>query len=359
MTRRASVAFRSTARTVFFSGIRSEVHPMFRSCVRDRIGPRRGFTLIELLVVIAIIAVLIGLLLPAVQKVREAAARGQCQNNLKQLALACQSYHEAMGYLPTGRYGDYNQSSAWGGPFENSMSWSWLADILPYIEQANVYTSGNIPGAALNQSSATRVSIKTFLCPSDQLIGLSPMQEVSHYLRSPGVLVGLTNYKGVQGANYCFGPYTNSGTNGPGIGGQPPTYCECWEDGDGLIFPMVWEKPNRITDIKDGTSNTFMIGEDIYLPGSYGKGLFGRGYAWAHSVETSMTCALPPNNVSPASPPATLGNYALTNGFKSQHRGGLQFAYADGSVHFISDSIPLGTYRAMATMRGGEVVQAP
>jgi prepilin-type N-terminal cleavage/methylation domain-containing protein/prepilin-type processing-associated H-X9-DG protein len=318
-----------------------------------------AFTLIELLVVVAIIAVLIGLLLPAVQKVREAAARSQCANNLKQLALACQSYHDATAYLPSGRYGDYNMPSAFGGPFENSMSWSWLADILPYIEQGNVYTSGNLPSAALNHSSATQVSIKTFLCPSDQLLGLSPMQEVSHYLRSPGLLVGLTNYKGVQGANYCFGPFTNPGTSGPGIGGQGATACECWEDGDGLIFPMVWEKPIRLTDIKDGTSNTFMIGEDVYLPGSFGLGLYGRGYAWAHSVEASMTCALPPNNVSAGSPPGTLSNYALTNGFKSQHKGGVQFAYADGSVHFVSDTVPLGVYRAMATMRGGETVPVP
>src|SRR6202035_1375927 len=100
--------------------------------------PRRGgFSLIELLVVIAIIAILIALLLPAVQKVREAAARAQCQNHLKQLALACQSYHDAQRFFPTGQYGDYNQAAAFGGPYEDSASWSWLAFILPYIEQVN------------------------------------------------------------------------------------------------------------------------------------------------------------------------------------------------------------------------------
>ncbi len=129
--------------------------------------------------------------------------------------------------------------------------------------------------------------------------------------------------------------------------------------GDGLIFPMVWEKPIRITDITDGTSNTFIIGEDVYLPTSVGPGLFGRGYSWAHSVETSMTCAIPPNNVTVGSPPNVLTDFRQTNGFKSQHTGGVQFATADGSVHFVSNSIPLGIYRALATKSGTEVVQVP
>src|SRR5262245_22938711 len=106
---------------------------------------RRAFTLIELLVVIAIIAILIGLLVPAVQKVREAAARLQCSNNLKQLALACHAYHDSHKKLPTGRYGDYDNWSAFGGPFEDTTSWSWLADLLPYIEQGNVVRQGGIP----------------------------------------------------------------------------------------------------------------------------------------------------------------------------------------------------------------------
>ena len=149
-----------------------------------RHGRRGAFTLIELLVVIAIIALLIGLLVPAVQKVREAASRISCTNNLKQLALACHAYHDAYKKLPTGQYGDYDKPSAFGGPFENSMAWSWLAFILPYIEQGNVYRQGGIPTTRLDQSSATAVTIPIFLCPSDELSNLSPTAEKTHYMRT-------------------------------------------------------------------------------------------------------------------------------------------------------------------------------
>jgi prepilin-type N-terminal cleavage/methylation domain-containing protein/prepilin-type processing-associated H-X9-DG protein len=311
---------------------------------------RRAFTLIELLVVIAIIAVLIGLLVPAVQKVREASNKAQCASNIRQIALAVHHYQFAKRRLPVSQYGDYTAPTAFGGPYENSMSWSWLASLLPYLEQNNVYTAGGLPTSRLDQSSATAVMIPIFLCPSETASGVGPQPERSHYMRT-GLIVGLTNYKGVQGANFCWSPWVNPGTNG--------NSCEPWAEGDGIFYPMNWQRPLRITDIKDGTSNTLMIGEDTWMPDVPGPFRYGKGYAWCHAVETCLTCAIPPNNRPLGGGEFASDDWINLHGFKSQHPGGVQFALADGSVRFISDNIALGLYRALATIKGGEAVEVP
>lgn len=320
---------------------------------------RVGFTLIELLVVIAIIAILIGLLLPAVQKVREAAARAKCANNLKQIGLAVHGYHDAIGKLPACQYGDYSDPAAFGGYGYTSQSWSFLAFILPYVEQQNVYQIGNIPTASIATSLGTAQSIPTYLCPSDQMSSLKTFNQMSRYAGGSTYLVGLTSYKGVLGSNFNYGDFANATPSftytGDGFWGA-----------NGLFSLHVWKTPITLVGITDGTSNTFMVGEDIYTP-AYANGTQpGNGFSWAHSVEATLTCAIPPNYLKHANgtPIDVTSNnqseWGSYHGFKSRHTGGVQFAYGDGSVHFVRDTIPLSTYRALASYNGGEVlVDAP
>ena len=304
---------------------------------------RLAFTLIELLVVIAINAVLIGLLLPAVQKVREAANRMKCSNHLKQIGLACHTYHDAFNYFPINRVGNYDAPTAFGGWGATSRNWSWLSALLPFIEQQNLYTSGNIPNQPVNRTPAIQEHVPIFHCPSDSI-----PRQYNTVVYWSGLLVGTTNYFSVGGANQAYGTFINIGVNGQ--------YEPFWK-GDGIIYYMNWQNPRRMANVTDGTSNTLMVGERVFNSAMNCAGCWSGEWAWAGSI--NLTCAIPLNYSAP------IGNRSPANfwpdqyGFTSRHAGGANFARADGSVGFVSDSIALPVYRALATMNGGEVVNYP
>lgn len=310
--------------------------------LRKMTDNRHAVTLIELLVVIAIIGVLMGLLLPAVQKVRETASRLRCANNLKQLALAVHDYEGTNKRFP------YNQFGGRYGIAADSYAWSWLARLLPYVERANLYNRGQINKKTLRQSGIAAEQIGLFLCPSDDSSN-QPRQDAGNL---PGFLVGQTNYQGVSGANW--------GDDWEGIG---PQFLTDWRhrgangsydghsNGDGIFYRTDFRRQLRLDHIRDGTSSTFMIGENVPA--------LTRWCSWPYANNANGTCAIPPNVKSPYGGYYPVWNWQNNESFRSWHPGGLQFAFADGSVHFITNSISLRAYRALATIRGGEYVSAP
>ena len=307
---------------------------------------RRAFTLVELLVVIAIIGILVALLLPAVQSAREASRRSTCSNHLKQLALGVHNFNDTKGSFP--RNGTKITQGSPSGYGTTSTSWSWLARMLSYIELDAMYQEGNIDDASILGNVVTPKSHTVFFCPSDNAKAESPSKN-----RANGWITGdcgLANYKGIQGSNWCWGdyPHTPPGGTCHSFWYVPDGY------GNGCFHRNDILTPLKLTDIKDGTSNTFMLGEDI--PSLNGW------CSWVYANHAVGTCGIPPNtNISKMYPisnkgPANGENGAWTNtfSFRSRHPNGLQFAYADGSVHYIRENIDLGMYRALSTISGGE-----
>ncbi len=308
-------------------------------------GPRRrAFTLIELLVVIAIIAILIALLVPAVQKVREAAARLQCTNNLKQIALATHGYHDTYKYLPYSAGPGYNYNP------NSPQCWSWLARILPYVEQAPLYKACGIDNATISQAEpAVQTQVPIFLCPSDSSTSTGPRTDEANIGSSfnyggPAMPVGQTNYKGVCGSNWAWGTYTHTNAQGNNNG---------LDAGDGVFFRTDYTRKKTLLAISDGTSNTFMIGEDI--------GSMDVHCDWPFFNHATGTCAIPLNNAMLPGQPGYQNptDWPDVYSFRSYHTGGANFAMADASVHFVAASIDMPTYRALATITGGEAVQLP
>jgi prepilin-type N-terminal cleavage/methylation domain-containing protein/prepilin-type processing-associated H-X9-DG protein len=297
----------------------------------------KGFTLIELLVVIAIIAILIGLLLPAVQKVREAAAKMQCQNNLKQLALGVHNYISTFQAFPM-------SSSPW---VNNNNGFGWIFRTLPYLEQESVYNqiipyeSGSMfaGGGLLNPACRNAIAspVKMLYCPSDgSALPGSPVE--TKMAQMDPIKVTLTNYKGSMGDNRMGGGSSIHQGREPDCHGSNP--CP------GIFFRNSFQGPVTLDQIKDGTSNTMMIGEDTPIENYHSAAFYANGdYASTHA----------PLNYVPK--PSTPGDWWNVISFRSKHSGGANFAFADGSIKFLTNDIDYtNVYKPLSTKNIGEVI---
>jgi prepilin-type N-terminal cleavage/methylation domain-containing protein/prepilin-type processing-associated H-X9-DG protein len=294
---------------------------------------RRAFTLIELLVVIAIIGILIALLLPAVQKIREAAARMVCSNNLKQIGLAIHNYHSSYERLPP------------GDPSTGSYG-TWQVLILPYLEQQAMYNLyqdfGNFQGTNITYSNAknlpvTSQHLKILTCPSDPNAGQFMPFGVSMH-----------NYA----VNFGNTHRTQTTYNGVVFGGAPFSYNN---------------KTFKLTDISDGTSNTLLAAEVLqgatagtqtdlrgftwWGPAAGFEGYFGPNSASPDSLQFATYC-----NNQPAQGLPCVVTSINQFGARGKHTGGVNVALCDGSCRFVSNDISVPTWRALSTSQGGEVI---
>jgi prepilin-type N-terminal cleavage/methylation domain-containing protein/prepilin-type processing-associated H-X9-DG protein len=341
--------------------------------MRSRV--RRGFTLIELLVVIAIIAILSGLLLPAVQKIREAAARMKCTNNMKQIALGNMNYESAYGeFVP----GVSRTGCCWG---------TWMIPILPYMEQDNLFriytnfggndTTGSRYSAGTNAQVANK-RLSSFLCPSDMAKNWNNNVNLTmhNYVLNAGnsnfyqvsTPIGCTNGSTI-GANGCvtfggapFGWYEDPATLAAGGDASPPNY--------GVDSPNLAKGRARpMADITDGTSNTLCVSEVIVAPRG-GDDI--RGFTWWGGGAGFVTFQTPNNSTATdvmtggGCGPTTVPNFPCNTGStntlprmqlaRSRHTGGVNAALCDGSVRFIRNTISITTWRALGTASGGETL---
>jgi prepilin-type N-terminal cleavage/methylation domain-containing protein len=281
---------------------------------------RRGFTLIELLVVIAIISLLVGLLMPAVQKAREAARKISCANNLRQLGLALANYHNNFNQFPPSRLNDYQAT--------------WLVLLMPYVEQDNLYYQWNLNATYYDQTNIARQSpVKGYYCPSRRSASSDPSLSISGDYPSFGQ--GTTNVPGALG-DYA----ANIGTTGFDYPTPTANPNGCFQLGP---------KGLPISSISDGTSNTIMVGEK-HIP----LGKFGVGW-WDCSQYNGDYYLCSTRSGGIGFDVAT--NPAMTKwAFGSAHVGTVQYVFADGSVHSINTALATTTMALLCDRADGQVI---
>jgi len=294
-----------------------------------------GFTLVELLVVIAIIGVLVGLLLPAVQAVRESSRRSSCSNNLKQVGLATQLFADSKRKLPAGYASGYDNAGADTGP-----GWGWAACLLPHLEQSAVFSRLDFsqPIEASASSGSRETVIATFLCPSDAgtraSFAVGPRDNAGA-LKSTTCKVGPSNYVG------------NFGVGEPGI------------DGDGVFFRG---SEVRQRDITDGLSHTMMVGERSFRDAA--STWVGAVTGAAQVPEPTCSMGLQVNNASNFVLAHTGESYGgpneptEINNFTSAHVGGGLFTFVDGHVSYLGAGIDYATYKALSTRAKGDAISS-
>jgi len=352
------------------------------SAFRSRYGSRLGFTLIELLVVIAIIAILIGLLLPAVQKVREAAARMKCSNNLKQWGLAIHNYEGVNKRVPPG-----GLLGAWFTPPNpvpppptnrtepylngdwNSDRGSWIVYLLPYVEQEPMFkTIPPLDGSVYNpvgvaRGNGTLIKFPLLRCPSDTF---DPTANRSNYVISlgPQCAIGPCGFDPYQ--KYCH-PKA-SGLGDWGYGNDTETINEWNNHGNAWGGASIRGAGNRLgayinfAMFSDGLSNTIMCGETMIHQHDH----LYQGDLWSYfNGGTAHVTTLPPINYrsdndqwcSPVD--QSMWNWNLSWGFKSMHTGGANFLMGDGHVQYLSQSIDVRTFCLLGCRDDGMPVNLP